>query len=325
MAVHVDDAPTGLAGADEWYEAFLTALKAKFNFKEGPLEWCLGVEVVHGGGSVLLRQTKYIKDVLARFGMQDCKPASVPLDPGSVFTTADAPQSEGERAEMRGLPYRGLVGSLLYCAVGTRPDIAVAVSKISHVMSNPGPTHYRRALHVLRYLKGTMELGIRYSKGEVNNVLTAYSDADHGGCPDTGKSHSGYVCFVNRGPVSWMSKLQQPVAVSTTEAEYYAASYCASEIVFLRGILEDFQFEQKEATLLLEDNQGAVCLMKNEVMFSRAKHINVRYHQLRDFVKKKIINVQHCRTELMTADILTKLLPKATFEKLRSKLLGYSE
>ena len=325
MAVHVDDAPTGLAGADEWYEAFLTALKAKFNFKEGPLEWCLGVEVVHGEGSVLLRQTKYIKDVLARFGMQDCKPASVPLDPGSVFTTADAPQSEGERAEMRGLPYRGLVGSLLYCAVATRPDIAVAVSKISHVMSNPGPTHYRRALHVLRYLKGTMELGIRYSKGEVNNVLTAYSDADHGGCPDTGKSHSGYVCFVNRGPVSWMSKLQQPVAVSTTEAEYYAASYCASEIVFLRGILEDFQFEQKEATLLLEDNQGAVCLMKNEVMFSRAKHINVRYHQLRDFVKKKIINVQHCRTDMMTADILTKLLPKATFEKLRSKLLGYSE
>ena len=142
---------------------------------------------------------------------------------------------------------------------------------------------------------------------------------------DTGKSHSGYVCFLNNGPVSWMSKLQQPVAVSTTEAEYYAASYCASEIVFLRGILEDFQFEQKEPTLLLEDNQGAVCLMKNEVMFSRAKHINVRYHQLRDFVKKKIINVQHCRTDMMTADILTKLLPKATFEKLRSKLLGYSE
>ena len=325
MAVHVDDAPTGLAGTDEWYEAFLTALKAKFNFKEGPLEWCLGVEVVHDEDSVLLRQTKYIKDVLARFGMQDCKPASVPLDPGSVFTTADAPRSEGERAEMRGLPYRSLVGSLLYCAVATRPDIAVAVSKISHVMSNPGPTHYRRALHVLRYLKGTVELGIRYSKGEVNNVLTAYSDADHGGCPDTGKSHSGYVCLLNNGPVSWMSKLQQPVAVSTTEAEYYAASYCASEIVFLRGILEDFQFEQKEPTLLLEDNQGAVCLMKNEVMFSRAKHINVRYHQLRDFVKKKIINVQHCRTDMMTADILTKLLPKATFEKLRSKLLGYSE
>ena len=146
------------------------------------------------------------------------------------------------------------------------------------------------------------------------DIETAFLYADHGGCPDTGKSHSGYVCFLNNGPVSWMSKLQQPVAVSTTEAEYYAASYCASEIVFLRGILEDFQFEQKEPTLLLEDNQGAVCLMKNEVMFSRAKHINVRYHQLRDFVKKKIINVQHCRTDEMTADILTKLLPKATFE-----------
>ena len=94
--------------------------------------------------------------------------------------------------------------------------------------------------------------------------------------------------------------------------------------MFLRGILEDFQFEQEGPTLLHEDNQGAVYLMKNEVMFSRAKHINVRYHQLRDFVKKKVINVQHCRTEEMVADILTKLLPKNTFLKFRDRLLGYT-
>ena len=225
---------------------------------------------------------------------------------------------------MTRMPYRGLVDSLLYCAVVTRPDIAVAVSKLAHVMASPGPTHYRRALYVLRYLKGTMELGIKYSKREISNVLEAYTDADYAGCPDTYRSTSGYVCVLNGGPVSWMSKLQQTVAVSTTEAEYMAASFCASEVMFLRGLLEDVGFAQQGPTLLHEDNQGAVHLMKNEVLHTRAKHIHVRYHQIREFVAHKFIRVQHCRTDEMVADILTKLLPKVTFERLRTRLLGYA-
>ena len=323
FVVHVDDVPNGVAGDDDWYAEFLRVLKSTFNFKEGPLQWCLGVEVVADDGSVLLRQTKFVKEMLAKYGMEDSKTASVPLDPGSVFSTADAPQSEGERAEVARLPYRGLVGSLLYCAVATRPDIAVAVSKLSRVMANPGPKHYRRALHLLRYLKGTMDLGVRYSKEGVTNVLTAFTDADYAGCPDTRKSTSGYVCFVNNGPVSWMSKLQQPVAVSTTEAEYMAASYCASEVVFLRGLLEDLEFPQRGPTLMHEDNQGAVCLMKNNVMHSRAKHIDVRYHFIRELVGSKVVNVQYCRTDDNVADIMTKLLPRPLFEKHRARLLGY--
>ena len=323
MAVHVDDVPNG-AGDEQWYAEFLRALKRRFNFKEGPLQWCLGVEVVVDETSVLLRQTQYIRDMLVKYGMEDCKPASVPLDPGSVFSTADSAKSEEEKAEMARMPYRGLVGSLLYCAVATRPDIAVAVSKLAHVMASPGPTHYRRALYVLRYLKGTMELGIKYSKREISNVLEAYTDADYAGCPDTYRSTSGYVCMLNGGPVSWMSKLQQTVAVSTTEAEYMAASFCASEVMFLRGLLEDVGFAQQGPTLLHEDNQGAVHLMKNEVLHTRAKHIHVRYHQIREFVAHKFIRVQHCRTDEMVADILTKLLPKVTFERLRTRLLGYA-
>ena len=326
FVLHVDDVPNGVAGADEWYEAFLRAMKQRFNFKEGPLEWCLGVEVLVESDSVVLRQTKYVREVLERFGMQDCKPASVPLDPGAVFSLADSPQNEGERAEMKQMPYRALVGSLLYCAVATRPDIALAVSKISHVMSNPGPTHFRRALYMLRYLKATMHMGIRYSKRSVEemNVLVAYSDADFAGCPDTFKSTSGYVCFLNGGPVSWMSKLQQPVATSTTEAEYMAASYCVSEVVFLRGILEDFTYVQGGPTVLHEDNQGAVCLAKNEVNHSRAKHINVRYHQLRSLIADKVVEVRYCRTDENVADVMTKILPRVVFEKHRPKLMGYA-
>jgi hypothetical protein len=262
--------------------------------------------------------------MLARYGMQDANTSPVPLDPGSVFSTADAPQHGGERAEMARLPYRGLVGSLLYCAVATRPDIAVAVSKLARVMADPGPKHYRQALHLLRYLKGTMDLGVRYSKGGVANVLTAFTDADYAGCPDTRRSTSGYVCFLNNGPVSWMSKLQQTVAVSTTEAEYMAASYCASEVVFLRGLLEDLEFAQHGPTLMHEDNQGAVCLMKNSVMHSRAKHIDVRYHFVRDLIRGEVVNVQYCQTNENVADILTKLLPRPIFEKHRARLLGYS-
>lgn len=325
FVLHVDDVPNGVAGEDGWYESFLRAMKQRFNFKEGPLEWCLGVEVLVESDSVVLRQSKYVREVLERFGMQDCKPASVPLDPGAVFSLADSPQSEGERAEMKQVPYRALVGSLLYCAVATRPDIALAVSKISHVMSNPGPTHFKRALYILRYLKKTVDMGVRYARlAELNNVLVAYSDADFAGCPDTYKSTSGYVCFLNGGPVSWMSKLQQPVATSTTEAEYMAASYCVSEVVFLRGILEDFTYVQDGPTVLHEDNQGAVCLAKNEVNHSRAKHINVRYHQLRSLIADKVVEVRYCRTEENVADVMTKILPKATFEKFRPVLMGYA-
>ena len=329
FVVHVDDVPNGIAGERDWYDTFLRALREKFKFTEGPLEWCLGVEVVIDENSIVLKQTKYIKEVLDKFGMADCKPSSVPLDPGAVFSYADSPKSAAEEAEMLRAPcnlYRALVGSLLYCAVATRPDIALAVSKVSHVMSKPGPTHYRRALHILRYLKQTVDLGIRYGGAEVvqKNVLTAFCDADYAGCVDSRKSTSGYVFHLNGGPVSWLSKLQSTVALSTTEAEYVAVAACACDAVFLRGLLEDYTIGQGEPTLIWEDNHGCLQLTKDEVFHSRTKHIAIRHHKIRELVRDGEVAVQYCRTEEMVADILTKPLPKGPFERLRARLLGYA-
>ena len=326
--VYVDDVPSGVAGDSEWYKEFIVALRKKYNLKEGPLEWCLGIEIVRDANSVELRQTKYINDILERFDMADCKGASVPLDPGSVFSYEDSPKTPEQKAMMEQLPYsryRSLVGSLLYCAVATRPDISCAVSKISHVMSNPGPTHYTRAIYLLRYLKQTKHLGLKYTRncGKNANVLTAYCDSDFAGCIDTRRSTSGYVFQLNGGPVSWYSKLQATVALSTTEAEYMALSACACDAVFLRGLLQYMDCEQTEPTVMFEDNIGCLCLTKDEVLHARTKHIDIRYHYLRELVKAKVCVATYCRTDEMLADILTKLLAKGVFTRFRDKLLGY--
>ena len=329
LIVYVDDVPSGIAGDAEWYKQFLSDLKAKYNIKEGPLEWCLGIEVVRGEDYIELKQTKYINDMLVKYDMEQCTGASVPLAAGSVFSYQDSPQTPEEKAVMQRMPcsqYKSLVGSLLYAAVGTRPDIALAVSKISHVMSKPGPTHYRRATHLLRYLKKTKDLGLRFTKvkEKQRNVLIGYADADYAGCVDSRRSTTGFFFMLNGGPVSWHCKLQSTVAMSTTEAEYMSLSTSASDAVFLRGLLKHMTFEQKEPTTIFEDNFGCECLTKDEVLHTRTKHIDIRYHKIRELVKDGTVAIESCPTEEMVADILTKLLTKPKFEDFRARLLGYS-
>ena len=288
------------------------------------------MEVIRSPGKIELKQTKYICDILERFQMQDCKPASVPIDPGMIFSLKDSPATEQEKQQMLVKPYsqyRSLVGALLYCAVATRPDIATAVSKAGHVMANPSPTHYKQALHILRYLQGTKDKGILFTAGSglAQDTLEGWCDADLAGCVDSRRSTSGYVFHLNGGPVAWQSKLQGSVAMSTTEAEYIALSAAALEAVFLRGLLHDLDCNQEEPTIIREDNFGCVQLTKNEVLHSRTKHIDIRHHKLRELVADKTIAVHQCPTELMLADILTKPLPKQKFLSLFSdKLLGYS-
>ena len=326
LVSYVDDIPYAIA--PEAHASFVAAFENKFNITESALEWCLGVEVVQTSTTVELRQTKYINDLLHRFQMTDCKPASVPLAPGMVFSLKDSPKSEEEKQLALSQPhgqFRSLIGGLLYASVATRPDISNAVSKAGHVMSNPSPSHYKQALHVLRYLKGTKEKGIIFTKGDGANIniLEGWCDADYGGCPDSRRSTTGYVFHLNGGPVAWKSKLQGAVAMSTTEAEYIALSEASLECVFLRGLLNDFGDEQTEPTVIQEDNFGCVQLTKNAVLHSRSKHIDIRHHKLRELVADKTISVQQCPTSLMVADVLTKTLPKQQFQHLRNKMMGY--
>jgi hypothetical protein len=323
LIVYVDDVPNGVTAEAEWYAEFLSAVRAKYTITENSLEWCLGIQIIQEEKCVKMVQTQYIRDVLERFGMSDCKPASIPLDPGMIFSFADSPHSEEEKFAAEASQFRPLVGSLLYAAVATRPDISLSVSKIGHVMSNPSATHFKQATHILRYLKKTMDSGLVFYKGpsDTNNLLQGYCDADLAGCVDSRKSTTGFFFSLNGAAVSWHAKLQGVVALSTTEAEYVALATAGCDALFLRGLLSELGFPQP-STVIFEDNSGCIALTKDSVLHSRTKHIDIRFHRIRDMVASGDVVITYCPTDQMYADGLTKILPKSKFEFCAAYMLG---
>ena len=168
---------------------------------------------------------------------------------------------------------------------------------------------------VLRYVKGTLEYGLTYRYSD-EFPLTGYSDADWAGDETTRKSMSGYTFKLGECTISWGSKKQSMVALSTTEAEYIALSLACQEAVWLRNLLADIQLEQA-VTTIHEDNQGAIALSKNPTSHSRTKHIDIKYHYVRDLITRNEINVIYCPSNNMIADLFTKGLPRIQYEQLR--------
>jgi hypothetical protein len=179
--------------------------------------------------------------------------------------------------------------------------------------------HLTAVKRILRYLKGTSKLGLKYEKIK-NEQLIGYSDADWAGDRDDRHSTSGYVCLLSGGAITWMSKKQGSVALSTAEAEYIALSSAAQEIVWLRRILSDLGMEMSNPTQIMEDNQGSIAMSRNPILHSRSKHIDIRYHFIREAVDHGVIDLTYCPTKEMVADVLTKPLPKGQFEHLRVKM-----
>ena len=212
--------------------------------------------------------------------------------------------------------YQAAIGSLNYAAIATRPDLSTAVGKLAQFMKNPSAEHWVAIKRVLRYVKGTLNLGLRFTYSE-SFKLVGYSDSDWAGCVDSRKSTSGYVFRVGNSTVSWSSKKQPVTALSSTEAEYIALCAAAQETVWLRNLLADIGIKQSEATTVYGDNQGAICLSKNPKNHPRTKHIDVKYHYTRELVESDIIKVDYVPTSEMVADTLTKGLARPSFEKLR--------
>ena len=222
--------------------------------------------------------------------------------------------------------YQSLVGSLLYAAVSTRPDIAQTVSKLSRMMSRAEAHHLQRAKRVLAYLKGTSERGLRFSGGGLHdapNIVLGYSDADWAGDLASRRSTTGYAFLLNGAVISWNSKLQPTVALSTTEAEYMALCAATQEAVFLRKLLLDMGFPQQEATAIGEDNQGCIALSKNPITSARSKHIDIKYHFVREKVKSEEVIVLYCDTDNMMADVLTKPLAEEKHNKFTMWMMGF--
>ena len=208
--------------------------------------------------------------------------------------------------------------SLLYAALAMRPDIMQAVGAAAKYCSNPNETHLTAAKRILRYLKETVNVGLKYQKSE-NGTLIGYSDADWAGDLDDRHSTSGNLFLIAGGAVSWLSKKQSTVALSTAEAEYMSLSSASQEAVWLRKLLADFDFGiPQKPTVIKEDNQGTIAIAQNPVYHSRTKHIEIKHHYVRETIQNKHIKLEYCPTKEMIADLLTKPLPRDQFETLRN-------
>ena len=315
VCLYVDDLI--FTGNDEgMLRTFKQSIMKEFEMTDlGKMKYFLGIEVTQSAGGIFICQKKYAREVLERFRMDDCTPVQVPIIPGTKLTR------DGEGEKIDSTYYKQMIGSLMYMTA-TRLDLTYAVSLISRFMEAPTELHYQAVRKILRYLKGTLDYGLFYKKRKSErHELVGFSDSDYTGDVDDCKSTSGYVFLLSGAAVSWSSKKQPVVTLSTTEAEFIAAASCACQGIWLRRILEEVKYTQQGPIMLFCDNSSTIKLSKNPVLHGRSKHIDVRFHFLRDLTKEGKVELVHCRNVEQIADILTKPLKAESFMKLRA-LLG---
>jgi hypothetical protein len=277
----------------------------------GELNYFLGFQVKQLKDGTFISQTKYTQDLLKRFGMKDAKPAKTPMGTDGHVDLNKGGKSIDQKA------YRSMIGSLLYlCA--SRPDIMLSVCMCARFQSDPRECHLVAVKRILRYLVATPCFGIWYPKGSTF-YLIGYSDSDYAGCKVDRKSTSGTCQFLGRSLVSWSSKKQTSVALSTTEAKYVAAGQCCVQLLWMRQTLREFGYNLSKVPLLC-DNESAIRMADNPVEHSRTKHIDIWHHFLRDHQQKGDIEVFYISTENQLANIFTKPLDEKTFCRLRSEL-----
>jgi hypothetical protein len=323
LPIYVDDGMIS-AKSDADIDRVIAQLGSSFKVKDlGPTEFLLGIKVEQDPvtGAISISQRQYAVDMLEQFGMSDCKPVDTPMLPGVTLTKEMGAKTEEESKRIKPV-YLSAVGSLLYLATQTRPDISYAVGLLARFNSNPGEEHWKAVKHLFRYIKGTLDFKLTYSKSPSSaHPFVTYTDANHGGCPDSGKSTGGYIVMMNGAPVSWRSKLQTTVSLSTTEAEYVAAAEAGKELKWMRNLLSELGYPVSGPSPLLMDNQSAIQVAKNPEHHGRMKHLDLAHFWLRDEVATiGSIEVQYVPTQDQLADILTKALPRPAVMKLRSEL-----
>ena len=287
-------------------------LSARFKMKDlGQLRYCLGIVCEQRTGCIKLNQRPYIDNLVRRFGLDKACGVSTPAD-ACVKLVAEDGISQPADPRL----FQQIVGSLQYAAGGTRPDIAYAVSSVAKFCNQPTELHLTAAKRVLRYLKQTRDLSRTYVKNTPEAII-GYSDADWAGDVKDRRSTSGNVFLLGGAAITWASKKQSSVALSTVEAEYMALSVATQEAIWLRQLQEELGMKDAGPTLIYEDNQGAISMAKNPVFHKRTKHIQIRYHFVREAVEDEVITLEYCRTSEMLADSFTKPLPREQFERLR--------
>ncbi|GKV15798.1 hypothetical protein SLEP1_g26549 [Rubroshorea leprosula] len=289
-------------------------LSKSFDMKDlGPAKQILGIAITRDrkAGKLWLSQEKYVERLLERFNMKHAKPISTPLANHFKLSKRSYPTTKEEKEKTSPIPYSSAVGSLMYAMVCTRPDITHAVGVVSRFLSDPGKIHWEAVKWIFRYLRGTTKLCLTF--GQTEPILKGYTDADMASDLDNRKSILGYLFTFAGGAVSWQSKLQKCVALSTTEAEYIAATEAGKEMLWMQRFLQELGLKQKEYVVFC-DSQSAIDLSKNTMYNARTKHIDLRYHWLRLVTKNKQFQLRKIHTNNNVADMMTKVLLREKFE-----------
>lgn len=261
--------------------------------------------------SLVIHQTAYVKKVLERFGMREAKPVSIPIDPHVILYPV-----EEDDGPLSIVPHREAIGSLVFLATVFRPDIAYVVSSASKFLNRHSVEHWRAVKRIFAYLKGTKNYGLKYKSGGSKKELIGFSDADYANDVETRRSTTGYIFCTANGLVSWSSQKQMLVVLSTTEAEYVVAATATKEGIWLRKLVSDLGYSCERELVLYVDNQSAIRLVNNPVFHKLTKHIDIRYHYIREKFESNEIVVMYISSEMQRADILTKALPRDRFRKL---------
>jgi hypothetical protein len=277
----------------------------------GELKYFVGFQIKQFQDDTFISQTKYIQDIINKFGMKDAKPIKTPMGTNGHLDLDTGGKSVDQKV------YRSMIGSLLYlCA--SRPDIMLSVCMCARFQADPKKVHLMVVKRIMRYLVYTPKFELWYPKGSTFDLI-GYSNADWARCKIDRKSTSGTCQFLGRSLVSWASKKQNSVALSTAEAEYIAAGHCCVQLLWMRQTLRDYGYKLSKVPLLC-DNESAIRMADNPVEHSRTKHIDNRYHFLRDHQQRGDIQIDYVSTKEQLCDIFTKPLDEKTFNKLRNEL-----
>jgi len=307
LAVYVDDII--ITGVENEILKIKNELKSKFKITDvGNVDFIIGIKFEKLKDGYLLHQKRYLDEILSKFNIDKYRPSSNMLP---------IINEELRKKSFDQTKYKKAIGSLLYLAISTRPDILFAVSKASRRSRDPNYEDWLNVIKIFRYLKGNPNYGIKFTNDENFKV---YVDADFGGDTATRKSTTGFVVTMGNGPTSWYSKLQQCVAVSTAESEYYALNECARQCMWYKNLFDELS-KEKRCITINTDNKVAIYNCENETINPKSKHIDIKYHQIRDWIKEKKIKVNYVKSEFNLADGFTKYLSGPLMSKLRNNLL----
>ncbi|GJS85588.1 retrovirus-related pol polyprotein from transposon TNT 1-94 [Tanacetum coccineum] len=311
VQVYVDDIIFG-STHPRYTQLFSDLMKSRFEMSMmGEMTFFLGLQVNQSPRGIFINQSNYVLEILKKYGMESCDPVGTPME---IKDKLDLDQNG---SPVDATKYRSMIGALMYLT-SSRPDIVHATCLCARYQAKPTEKHLKEVKRIFRYLRGTVNTGLWYTK-DSGIELTGFSDADYAGCKDTFKSTSGGAQFLGEKLVSWSSKKQDCTALSTAEAEYVSLSVCCAQVLWMRTQLTDYGFHFNKIPIYC-DSKSAIAISCNPVQHSRTKHIAVRYHFIKEHVERGTIELYFVKTDYQLADLFTKALPVDRFNYLVRRL-----